>query len=99
MNQQSDSVELFGGYKPINIKFLMEPLCEAFMDALTPSFKENNRDVFIRNFNNNILNRQGNSVVGRIESIVKMLFQKKMLSKNLRNGKKFKKCLRLLKHI
>ncbi|OAF71458.1 hypothetical protein A3Q56_00777 [Intoshia linei] len=49
MNQESDSVDLFGGYYPIDIKKFISPLKEKFEKAFVSSCKVSKNKEFIKN--------------------------------------------------
>lgn len=38
MNQQSDSVDLIGGYKPVELKFIIKPIREQFENLFRAEF-------------------------------------------------------------
>jgi midasin len=39
MNQNTDSSDLLGGFKPVDIKFILKPVYEDFLSLFTTSFK------------------------------------------------------------
>lgn len=39
MNQNTDSSDLLGGFKPVDLKFLLKPLYESFLDNFKREFK------------------------------------------------------------
>lgn len=50
MNQQSDSVELFGGYKPVDLKFMFNTIKEDYIQLFTSSFDQSKNSVFLTKF-------------------------------------------------
>lgn len=50
MNQQSDSVELFGGYKPIDIKFLVNNAREEYQSLFAATFNADKNATFLAKF-------------------------------------------------
>ena len=49
MNQQSDTCDLLGGYKPIELKFLIDPLRKEFEELFQLSFNVKQNEKFLRN--------------------------------------------------
>ena len=39
MNQNTDSSDLLGGFKPVDLKFLLKPLYESFLSLFKSEFK------------------------------------------------------------
>ena len=39
MNQQTDSADLLGGFKPVDLKYLLKPLYERFLSLFKNVFK------------------------------------------------------------
>ncbi|KAH9400523.1 AAA ATPase midasin [Tyrophagus putrescentiae] len=50
MNQQSDSVELFGGYKPIDIKFLVNNARDEYQSLFAATFNSDKNATFMAKF-------------------------------------------------
>lgn len=51
MNQQSDSTELLGGYKPIEMKTLMEPLRDEYLKLFSQTFETDKNSAFLEKVN------------------------------------------------
>lgn len=51
MNQQSDSADLLGGYKPVDMKFMFAPLKREFEDAFCSFFSVEHNKKFLKNIN------------------------------------------------
>ncbi|XP_030578137.1 midasin [Archocentrus centrarchus] len=47
MNQQSDTADLLGGYKPVDIKQILLPLCEAFEDLFSQTYSRKQNLTFL----------------------------------------------------
>jgi midasin len=47
MNQNTDSSDLLGGFKPVDIKFLLKPVYEMFLDLFKSTFKSNKNYEFL----------------------------------------------------
>ncbi|XP_076466261.1 midasin-like [Babylonia areolata] len=52
LNQQSDSVDLLGGFKPVDMKFLMMPLREEFEKLFCKTFSRRQNVEFFRHMQN-----------------------------------------------
>ncbi|XP_025832475.1 midasin isoform X2 [Agrilus planipennis] len=51
MNQQSDSVDLLGGYKPVDLKFVLSPLLREFRNVFCNYFNVEKNQKFLSNIN------------------------------------------------
>ena len=51
MNQQSDSTDLLGGYKPIEMKTLMQPLRDEYLELFSNTFEMEKNSTFLNKFN------------------------------------------------
>lgn len=51
MNQQSDSADLLGGYKPVDMKFIFAPLKKEFEDVFCSYFSVEHNKKFLKNIN------------------------------------------------
>ncbi|KAF5303068.1 hypothetical protein FQR65_LT08397 [Abscondita terminalis] len=49
MNQQSDSADLLGGYKPVNLKFVVAPVRKEFEKIFKDYFNVNENKEFLKN--------------------------------------------------
>ena len=47
MNQNTDSSDLLGGFKPVDIKFLLKPVYELFLEVFTSLFKPKKNQQFL----------------------------------------------------
>lgn len=49
MNQQSDSADLLGGYKPVDMKFIIQPIKNEFVDVFSAYFNVDCNQKFLSN--------------------------------------------------
>ena len=47
MNQNTDSADLLGGFKPVDIKFLLKPVYERFLGLFRTAFKSDKNQKFL----------------------------------------------------
>ena len=47
MNQNTDSADLLGGFKPVDIKFLLKPVYEQFLGLFRMAFKSDKNQKFL----------------------------------------------------
>lgn len=47
MSQQSDSADLLGGFKPVNIRALAEPVLDRFRKAFFKTFSRKQNATFV----------------------------------------------------
>lgn len=40
MNQNTDSADLMGGFKPVDLKYLLKPIYELFLSVFTTMFQK-----------------------------------------------------------
>ncbi|XP_070191391.1 midasin-like isoform X1 [Littorina saxatilis] len=52
LNQQSDSVDLLGGFKPVDLKFLMMPLRDEFVVLFRKTFSQQQNSKFLSHLQN-----------------------------------------------
>jgi midasin len=50
MNQQSDSSDLLGGYKPIEMRILIQPLRDEYLDLFSKTFQSDKNASFLTKF-------------------------------------------------
>lgn len=53
MNQQSDSTDLLGGYKPVMVSTIISPLREQFELLFCKTFSRKQNQVFLSKYNDN----------------------------------------------
>lgn len=47
MNQQSDNSDLLGGYKPVDMKFIVTPIRREFEDVFRNFYKQEKNEKFL----------------------------------------------------
>ena len=47
MNQNTDSADLLGGFKPVDLKFLLKPVYEQFLYVFRSLFKSDKNQKFL----------------------------------------------------
>ena len=47
MNQNTDSSDLLGGFKPVDIKFLLKPVYEHFLKLFKEAYKSDKNQKFL----------------------------------------------------
>ncbi|KAG2468109.1 MDN1 protein, partial [Polypterus senegalus] len=97
MNQQSDTADLLGGYKPVDHKLILLPLHEAFEDLFSQTFSRKQNTTFLGHVNTCFRERRWEDLLKLMEHVSKSAINKE-LHKNKQETLKDKweaLCLRL----
>ena len=92
MSQQSDSADLIGGFKPVDIRVLANPLREVFLDLFGQTFSLSSNESFLSSVDKSYKSRKWKHLVVGLRNAIKMsnaVFQKqrKAMSKNREDEK------------
>ncbi len=71
MSQQSDSSDLLGGFKPINIRMIIRPALELFEDLFFKTFSRKQNAEFVRRVHAFFLDGKYQHVQAAFESTLK----------------------------
>ncbi|XP_025407976.1 midasin-like [Sipha flava] len=90
MNQQSDSVDLIGGYKPVEFKIIIKPIREEFECLFRAEFDLVENTKFLGHISTCFNNREWTKLIKLIKHVVE-----KAIKKNTRTNKPIKHWLNL----
>lgn len=85
MNQQSDSVELFGGYKPIDNKFLLASYKNEYVELFNKTFDSKKNSVFLEKFSQVFIQQDWNTLLAIMLHVCKNAPAKCSSEENLLN--------------
>ena len=98
MNQGSDAVDLIGGFKPIQIKFLIQKLLKKFVKLFTKIANLKSNENFLENLKILFLNNNYSFLLKSIMEAL-LLIKEKIEKKLSKDEKKFSKLLQKAKKI
>ncbi|KAE9533494.1 hypothetical protein AGLY_009132 [Aphis glycines] len=85
MNQQSDSVDLIGGYKPVELKIIIKPIREEFESLFRAEFNIEQNTKFLGHISTCFNNREWTNLIKLMKHVIK-----KAIDKNTKNNKPIK---------
>ncbi|XP_051781409.1 midasin isoform X2 [Erpetoichthys calabaricus] len=78
MNQQSDTADLLGGYKPVDHKLILLPLHEAFEDLFSQTFSRKQNTTFLGHVNTCFRERRWQDLLKLMEHVSKSAINKEL---------------------
>ncbi|XP_060859886.1 midasin [Metopolophium dirhodum] len=90
MNQQSDSVDLIGGYKPVELKIIIKPIREEFENLFRAEFNIEQNKKFLGHISTCFNNREWNNLIKLMKHVLQ-----KAIKKNTKNNNPVKPWLEL----
>ena len=69
MSRQSDTVDLLGGYKPVDLEYLMEPLKNTFLRYFEKTFSKSKNEVFMGHINATYQKKEWNTLTKMMEHV------------------------------
>ncbi|EFA84854.1 type A von Willebrand factor domain-containing protein [Heterostelium album PN500] len=83
LNQQSDSSDLIGGFKPVEMRLLCAPLKQRFESMFKDTFSETSNTVFLEKIQTSFANRNWKSFISLLTKAVRLV--EKQLNKEKSN--------------
>ncbi|XP_050541449.1 midasin [Daktulosphaira vitifoliae] len=90
MNQQSDSVDLVGGYKPVELKYIVKPIREEFENLFRAEFNIEQNTKFLGHISTCFNNQKWQNLIKLIKHVTQ-----KALNKNNKSNKPVDSWLKL----
>ena len=94
MSRQSDTIDLLGGYKPVDMDYLLLPLKDVFLNCFQTTFSKSKNETFIGHIQRTFEQKKFDTLFSMMEHVCKAAQVKENISfEKVESWKKFSKQL------